>query len=98
MAPTTTTEKKPIILTLEIDPNDSNDPAKVILFNCNCHTFDAVILQITRAIQCTQEKAMRLAEQADTTGQATIFEGPRKRCEKVADMLASIGLKVVVEE
>ncbi len=94
----TITQDKLILMTLAVDSDNSSATGKVILFNCNCHTFDAVILQITRAIHCPQEKALCLAQMADATGSSMIYKGPLKRCEKVADILASIGLKVAIEE
>ncbi len=92
------TEHKPIIITLASDTDSTGSIWKVILFNCNCHTFDAVVTQLTRAIQCTQAKAGALAEAAHNNGKVVVFEGPKKRCEKVADVLGSIGLLVAVEE
>ncbi len=90
-----TTEINSIIVTLTVDPTLSSG-WKTILFNCNCHTFDAVTLQITRAIQCTKEKADNLASIADSTGSVVVYEGTNKRCEKVASILGNIGLVVTV--
>ncbi len=45
-----TTKIDPINMTLTIDPTHSSG-WKTILFNCNCHTFEAVTQQIIRAIQ-----------------------------------------------
>lgn len=91
------TEIDPTIVSFKIDPSQSSG-WKTILFNCNCHTFDAVTLQITRAIQCTKEKAYDLAFFADRIGSVTIYEGSRERCEKVASVLGSIGLNVTVTQ
>lgn len=92
---TSITRTDSIIMTLIVDP-DHLSGWKTILFNCNCHTFDAVALQIIRAIQYTKEKADNLAILADGTGSAIICEGSKEKCEKVAKVLGSIGLDVTV--
>ncbi len=92
---TSITRTDSIIMTLTVDP-DHLSGWKTILFNCNCHTFDAVTQQIIRAIHCTREKADNLAVLADSTGSAIICEGSREKCEKVAKILGSIGLDVTV--
>jgi len=86
---------KNIPITLSIVSTQSSG-WKTILFNCNCHTFDAVIMQIMRAIQCPRNKAEDLTYLADSTGSAIIFEGSNDRCEKIALILGSIGLNVTV--
>ncbi len=87
--------KQPFVMTLTQDPTQSGG-WKTVLFNCNCHTFDAVITQIIRAIHCTREKASNLANQADVAGSAIICEGTKDKCEKVASILGCIGLVVTV--
>ncbi|MEY2664835.1 MAG: ATP-dependent Clp protease adaptor protein ClpS [Candidatus Parcubacteria bacterium] len=84
-------------MTLTVDPAESLG-WKTILFNCNCHTFESVTLQITRAIQCTREKANNLAFFAERIGSVTICEGTNEKCEKVAKILGSIGLNVTVTQ
>lgn len=69
---------------------------KVILFNCNCHTFDFVVERIIEAIKCTSEKASQLANVADQFGSVVIFVGKIEKCEKVADILGSGGLEVKI--
>lgn len=91
------TKSDPINMTLTIDPTHSSG-WKTILFNCNCHTFEAVTLQIIRAIQCTKERADNLAFFADRTGSVIICEGSNEKCEKVASVLGSIGLVVTVTQ
>ncbi len=95
MNASTTKQMIPLILT--VDPTQLSG-WKTILFNCNCHTFEAVTLQITRAIQCTREKADTLAYTADSTGSVIVYEGTNERCEKVASILGSIGLVVTVTQ
>jgi len=69
-----------------------------ILFNCHCHTFDAVVSQLMYAVGCSFEVARRCAQIAHGTGQVTVHRGERDACEAVADKLAEIGLVVRVRE
>jgi hypothetical protein len=67
-----------------------------ILFDCNCHTFEAVIEQLMKAINCTYATASQLAHVADQLGSVAVYKGNKERCEKIADVLGSIGLDVKV--
>jgi ATP-dependent Clp protease adaptor protein ClpS len=71
---------------------------KTVLFNCGCHTFQEVAVQLMRAIRCTYEKGMQLANVVHNAGSAVVYTGPRERCEAVAEVLESIGLRVKVEQ
>lgn len=71
---------------------------RTVLFNCNCHTFDAVIEQIMKAIRCSEHTASQLANVADQLGSVTVFAGDKEKCESVADILGAIGLKVDVTQ
>jgi len=70
----------------------------VILFNCNCHTFETVIEMIMKAISCSTEKASQLTNVADRLGSVTVFTGSQERCEQVADILGNVGLLVKVSQ
>ncbi|MBI4396425.1 MAG: ATP-dependent Clp protease adaptor ClpS [Elusimicrobia bacterium] len=65
---------------------------KTVLFNCNCHTFQEVAIQLMKAIRCTYEKGMQLANVVHYTGSAVVYSGHRERCEAVASVLEDIGL------
>ncbi len=69
---------------------------RTLLLNCDCHTFDEVERQLVKAIRCTLSRARTLSWEVHTRGQAVVYEGPRERCEAVADVLGSIGLRVKV--
>jgi ATP-dependent Clp protease adaptor protein ClpS len=69
---------------------------RVILYNCECHTFDSVITQLMRAIGCTHAAARRFAYLIHLNGQATVYTGTQEACDTVADVLADIGLRVRV--
>jgi ATP-dependent Clp protease adapter protein ClpS len=65
---------------------------RATLFNCNCHTFEEVVAQIMKAIQCSAQTASSLANIAHHTGQVKVCEGAREYCETVCDILGAIGL------
>jgi hypothetical protein len=71
---------------------------RAVLFNCNCHTFDVVIDQLMKAINCTESTASQLANVADQLGSVTVYKGPKGRCEDVAGILSSAGLEARVTQ
>ncbi|MEW6214201.1 MAG: ATP-dependent Clp protease adaptor ClpS [Nitrospirota bacterium] len=73
------------------------EPWNVILLNDDWHTFDEVILQLIKAINCTAKKASEITLEAHTDGEAICYSGPKERCEHVASILKEIGLGVRVE-
>jgi ATP-dependent Clp protease adaptor protein ClpS len=73
------------------------DPAKVILFNDEVHTFDEVISQIIKATRCTSERAEALAWEVHTTGRAVVFAGELSRCMQVSGILEEIYLMTQIE-
>lgn len=70
----------------------------VILFNCNCHTFDDVIKQLMAGLGCSSEKASQLTYVADQFGSVKVYEGDKESCDKVADIIGSTGLIVRVSQ
>ncbi|BCB95601.1 Clp protease adaptor protein ClpS [Dissulfurispira thermophila] len=73
------------------------EPWNVILLNDDWHTFDEVIIQIVKAIKCSPQKALDIALEAHTKGEAVCYSGPRERCEHVASILEEIELGVKIE-
>lgn len=71
---------------------------RTVLFNCQCHTFDQVEIQLIKATGCSISRARRLSTEVDSQGSAVVFEGGKERCEFIADILGAIGLKVEVVE
>ena len=69
-------------------------PSMVILYNCDCHTFDDVILQLQKATACTLEDATIIADEAHIFGRAIAYSGEPDECERVANVLRSIRLQV----
>lgn len=78
------------------DP-DTDKPCVVILYNCDCHTFDDVEVQLQKATGCSLEKAEALAVEVDSKGRAIVFQGELEECERVAAVLGSIRLQVEVD-
>ena len=72
------------------------DPWKTVLFNCACHSFDEVEKIVIKATRCTLSRARAISNEVHVNGSAVIYDGHRERCEAVADVVASIGLKVEV--
>jgi ATP-dependent Clp protease adaptor protein ClpS len=73
---------------------DIEGPCIVILYNCDCHTFDEVIVQLQKATGCSIEKASAIAEEAHVVGRAIAYSGEVEECERVAAVLRSIRLQV----
>ena len=73
------------------------EPARVILFNDDIHTFDEVIVQLIKATRCTSEHAEGLAWEVHTTGRAVVYSGELVRCMEVSGILEEIKLMTQVE-
>ena len=72
-------------------------PAKVILFNDEIHSFDEVIGQIIKATGCDTSKAESLTWEVHTSGKAMVFEGEMDNCLKVSHVLEEIALNTQIE-
>jgi ATP-dependent Clp protease adaptor protein ClpS len=72
-------------------------PARVILFNDEEHSFDEVIGQIIKAIGCDTVKAEALTWEVHNTGKAEVFEGVMTECLKVSHTLEEIALNTQIE-
>lgn len=73
------------------------DPAKVVLFNDDVHTFDEVITQLIKATRCAGEQAEALAWEVHTRGKAVVFTGELRRCMEVSGILEEIQLMTQIE-
>jgi len=72
--------------------------SRVVVFNCDCHTYQQVIELFCRYIPgMTPTKAFELAYRIDHDGQAVVYNGPLELAEDIAAKLAGGGLKVVVQ-
>ena len=75
----------------------TQEPAKVILFNDNIHTFDDVIHQLSKATRCTRDRAEALAWEVHTTGKSAVYAGDLPRCVEVSSILEEIQLMTQIE-
>ena len=75
----------------------TQEPAKVILFNDDVHTFDEVIGQLIKAIHCDSNRAEAIAWEVHTQGKAVVYEGPMPECLKVSHILEEIDLHTQIE-
>lgn len=73
------------------------EPAKVILFNDDVHTFEEVISQLIKATKCTGQRAEALAWEVHTTGKAIVYAGELSRCVEVSGILEEILLMTQIE-
>ncbi len=71
--------------------------AEVIVYNCDCHTYQQVIDLFCRHIpMMTSGKAFELAWRIDHHGNAPVYQGARTQAETIAGKLAAGGLRVAV--
>jgi len=83
---------------LEItDGTDTTNPAKVILYNDNVHTFDDVIVQLMKAIRCTPDQGEAFAMEVHTRGKACVYTGEMPECLRVSHVLEEIALHTQIE-
>ena len=73
------------------------EPAKVILFNDEVHSFDEVIDQIIKAVRCDTTKAEALTWEVHNSGKAVVFEGVMNDCMQVSSILEEIALHTQIE-
>ena len=71
--------------------------AEVIVFNCDCHTYQEVISLFCEIIPgMNPQKAFELAWQIDHHGSATVFQGDKKNADDIGNKLARGGLRIEV--
>ena len=75
----------------EVD-TDVNTAYKVILFNDDHHTFEEVIVQLIKAINCSFEKARAFSFEVHVKGKALVHSGSMQSCLKVSSILEEIAL------
>ncbi|MFI5252830.1 MAG: ATP-dependent Clp protease adaptor ClpS [Bacteroidota bacterium] len=76
---------------------EKQEPAKVILFNDEVHTFDEVISQIIKATGCDTTRAEALTWEVHNTGKAVVYEGEMPKCIQVSGVLEEIELMTQIE-
>ena len=76
-----------------IDFGNSN----VIVHNDDWHTFDQVIYQLKRAINCSAQQAEKFAFEIHNKGKAKVYSGSMEDCLYVSAVLKEIDLMTSVE-
>ena len=71
-------------------------PSRVVLSNDDWHTFDEVIVQLIKAINCTFDFARSLAFEVHVKGKAIVFTGNLSACLKVSSVLEEIALNTQI--
>lgn len=86
-------EKPEGIIETELEVDSETDTAyRVLLFNDDHHTFDEVIIQLIKAINCSFEKARDFAFEVHVKGKAMVYSGSMQECLKVSGILEEIAL------
>jgi len=71
-------------------------PGKVVLYNDDWHTFDEVIFQLMKAVNCSLVQARNFAFEVHFKGKAIVFTGGLTQCLKVSSVLEEIALHTQV--
>lgn len=81
-----------------IEENSSTDKtaSRVILYNDDWHTFDEVIIQLIKAVNCSFERARDFAFEVHVKGKALVFTGSMAQCLKVTTVLEEIALNTQI--
>ncbi|MBK9306612.1 MAG: ATP-dependent Clp protease adaptor ClpS [Nitrospira sp.] len=78
--------------------SDTEFESRVVVYNCDCHTYQQVIELFCRFIPgMTSTKAFELAYRIDHDGEAIVFTGATEQAEQIAAKLAGGGLRVAVQ-
>jgi len=73
-------------------------PYKVVVLDCQCHSFDDVENALCRVIPgMTRDKAHQHAWEIHTTGASVVARAPKERAEHFQEQLAARGLRVTIE-
>jgi ATP-dependent Clp protease adaptor protein ClpS len=74
-------------------------PHKVVVLDCQCHTFDDVERALCRVIPgMTRSRAHEHAWEIHTKGASVVATAPKEEAEHYGAQLSSRGLRVTVEE
>ena len=89
---------------IELDPDVLSRlrqlrPHKVVVLDCQCHTFDDVELALCQVIPgMTRGKANAHAWEIHTAGASVVATEPRERAEHFGGQLRRRGLRVTIEQ
>jgi ATP-dependent Clp protease adapter protein ClpS len=74
------------------DMEDEETPWRVLLFDDDIHTFDEVINQLVKALNCEASYAEELTFKVHNEGKAKVYEGTFEACFEVNSVLEEIQL------
>lgn len=89
-------QSKPIIEEIVEEEVTVGTECKVILFNDDWHTFEEVINQLIKAINCAFETARAIAFEVHVKGRSVVFTGLLKDCLRVSAILEEIALNTQI--
>ena len=73
-------------------------PYRVVVLDCQCHTFDDVEVALCRVIPgMTRSKAHQHAWEIHTSGASVVATAPKERAEHYQEQLTARGLRVTIE-
>jgi len=70
----------------------------VIVFDNDYNTWDQVVGILQKATACSLEEANMETWEVHNLGRSIVHHGPRAECDRAAAIIATIGIKVVVDE
>jgi len=80
----------------EATPSTGGERWHVTVFNNETNTYDEVITILIIATNCSPEEAWMETWEIDHLGQSVVHCGEREECESVAEVIATIGIRVEV--
>jgi ATP-dependent Clp protease adaptor protein ClpS len=73
-------------------------PYRVVVLDCNCHTFDDVEVALCRVIPgMSRSKAHQHAWEIHTSGASVVARAAKEHAELYQEKLAGYGLRVTIE-
>ncbi len=98
MAESPTPVATPLVIETPSTGTGDSLEARIIVYNCDCHTYQQVIALFCQCIPgMNPSKAFELAWKIDHQGEAVVFMGALKQAEEIAGKLAGGGLRVAVQ-
>lgn len=70
----------------------------VTVFNNEVNTWEEVVDILRRATYCTFEEAWNETWEIDNLGMSVVHHGDESECQRAADTIATIGIKVEVSK
>lgn len=74
-------------------PDNDQNQFRVILYDDDHHSQQAVVEQLVKATECSTQKALRIMLEAHHKGRAVCFRGSKSKAERVVKVLREIRLQ-----